>query len=81
MELILARKVRAVALTGVPYSRDVLRLLAIHIYHKLVTYNIYNQQGQRKNPENKIDENIHAVEHTKLATRYLVKSSKKTEYH
>ena len=62
MVLILARKVRAVALTGVPYSRDVVRLLAIHIYHKLVTFNIYNQQGQRKNPDIQIDEEIiHAV--------------------
>ena len=48
MEQILSRKYNAVATTGVPYSQDVTRLLAIHIFHKLVACNIYNPRGQRK---------------------------------
>ena len=48
MEQILARKCDAVAGNGVPYSQGVIRLLAIHIFHKLVACNIYNPQGQRK---------------------------------
>ena len=48
MEYILARKVRAIMLTGVPYTRTVIQILAIHIFHKLISYNLYDVHGQRK---------------------------------
>ena len=48
MEQILSRKCDAVAGNGVPYSQGVTRLLAIHIFHKLVACKMYNPQGQRK---------------------------------
>ena len=46
MENILARKVIAIKLTGVPYTGDVVKLLAIHIFHKLISYNIDDRQGK-----------------------------------
>ena len=82
MEHILQRKCKAVAITGVPYSQEVVRLLAIHIYHKLVAYNIYNPRGQRKQQHLQLQEDIvHSVEHARLLTRYLANSTPKTEYH
>ena len=43
---------------------------------------MYNQQGQRRNRGFEIDEEIiHAVEHAQLASQYMCRSSKKTEYH
>ena len=82
MEHILQRKCKAVAITGVPYSQEVVRLLAIHIYHKLVAYNIYNPRGQRKQQHLQLQEDIvHSVEHARLLTRYLANSTAKTEYH
>ena len=79
MEKILARKVIAIKLTGLPYTREIVQILAIHIFQKLVSYNLYNKHGQRKNPDIELDEEIiHAVEHAQLATQFLSKSSKKT---
>ena len=48
MEYILARKVRAIILTGVPYTRQVIQILAIHIFHKLLSYHLYDVHGHRK---------------------------------
>merc|ERR1712055_141785 len=82
MEQILARKVRAILLTGVPYSRTVVQILAIHIFHKLIAYNLYDVHGQRKQRSEKLDEEIiNAVEHSRLASRYMCRSSTKTEHH
>ena len=47
MEQILSRKCDAVARTGVPYIHSVIRVLALHIYHKLLASNLYDLQGQR----------------------------------
>ena len=41
----------AIKLTGLPYTREIVQILAIHIFHKLVRYNLYNEYGQRKNPD------------------------------
>ena len=82
MENILARKVMSITVNGLPYSREILQILAIHIFHKLIGYNLYNEQGQRKHPDQPIDEDIiQAVEHAQLTTQYLAKSTKKTEWH
>ena len=82
MEKILVRKVIAIKLTELPYTREIVQLLAIHFLHKLLGYNLYNEQGQRKNPDLEIDEDIiQAVEYAKLATQYLSKSTKLTEWH
>ena len=82
MEQILARKVRAILLTGVPYSRTVVQILAIHIFHKLIAYNLYDVHGQRKQRSEKLDEEIiNAVEHSRLVSRYMCRSSRKTECH
>ena len=58
MEKILARKVIVVKLTGLPYTREIVQILAIHIFHKLLGYNLYNTHGLRKNPDQDIDEEI-----------------------
>ena len=80
MEYILARKVISIRVSGLPFSREILQILAIHIFHKLISYNLYNEQGQRKHPDQPIDEDIiQAVEHAQLTTQYLAKSTKKTE--
>ena len=64
MERIRARKVIAIRVNGLPFSREILQILAIHISHKLIAYNLYNEQGQRKHPDQPIDETIiQAVEH------------------
>ena len=82
MEHILARKVRAIILTGVPYTRQVIQILAIHIFHKLLSYHLYDVHGHRKNPGDRIPEQVlDAVEHSQIVSRYLCKSSKKTEHH
>ena len=82
MEMILARKVRAITNNGIPYNRDILRLLGTHIYNKLLSYNLYDERGLRKNPSEPIDaEVIHSVEKCTIQHEYLNKSSSKTEYH
>ena len=43
MERILARKVIAIRVNGLPFSREILQILAIHIFHKLIGYNLYNE--------------------------------------
>ena len=82
MEMILARKVRAITLNGIPYTREVLQILATHIYNKLLSYNLYDEHGHRKNPGERIDaEVIHSVEKCRLVAQYLSKSNNKTEHH
>ena len=82
MEHILARKVRAIILTGVPYTRQIIQILAIHIFHKLVSFHIYDAKGHRKNPGERIPEQLlGAVEHSQIVNRYLSSSSIKTEHH
>ena len=82
MEHILARKVRAILLTGVPYTRQVIQILAIHIFHKLASYKLYDHNGHRKNPGERISaEVIDSVEHSTIVSRYMCKSNKKTEFH
>ena len=79
MENILARKVMSITVNGLPYSREILQILAIHIFHKLIGYNLYNEQGQRKHPDQAIEEDvIQAVKYAQLTTHYLAKSTKKT---
>ena len=69
MEQILSRKCDAVARTGVPYIHSVIRLLALHIYHKLLASNLYDLQGQRKEQHMVLDEEvINAVQHARLLT-------------
>ena len=82
MEKILVRKVISIRVNGLPFSREILQILAIHIFHKLIAYNLYNEQGQRKHPDQAIEEHmIQAVEYAQLTTHYLAKSTKKTEWH
>ena len=79
MENILVRKVTAILLTGVPYTRQIIQILAIHIFHKLVTLHLYDARGHRKNPGERIPQPVvGAVEHSRIANRYLASSSKKT---
>ena len=78
MEQILSRKCDAVARTGVPYIHSVIRVLALHIYHKLLASNLYDLHGQRKQQDMVLDEElINEVEHARLLTRYMASSSKK----
>ena len=41
MELILSKKCDAVARTGIPYIYSIVRLLALHIFNKLLASNVY----------------------------------------
>ena len=82
MEMILARKVRAITENGIPYTREVVRLLATHIFNKLLSYNLYDEHGLRKNPGEPIHaEVIHSVQKCRLQHQYLSKSNSKTEHH
>ena len=76
MEHILARKVKAILLTGVPYTRQGIQILAIDIFHKLASYNLYDHNGHRNHPGEKISADIiDTVEHSKIV---MCKSNKKT---
>ena len=82
MEHILAQKISAIKLHGLPYSRDILQVLAIHVFEKLLSYGLYNEQGHRKNPGQPIEEDmLKAIEKARLTTNYLAKSTRKTEFH
>ena len=79
MEKILYRKVICIKLKGVPYTREMLQLLAIHIFQKLISFNLYNTKGMRKDQVQVLDDVIiHSIQQCKLVTKYLAKSSKKT---
>ena len=82
METILVRKVICVKLKGVPYTRELIQMYAIHIFQKLISFNLYNSKGMRKDQSQPLDEVIvRSVTQTKLATKYLAKSSARTEFH
>ena len=82
MENILVRKVTAILLTGVPYTRQIIQLLAVHIFHKLLSLGLYDATGKRLNPGETIPQHvITSVEHSRLVNRYLASSSAKTEFH
>ena len=68
--------------TGIPYVCKVARMLAIHIFNKLVASHTYDSQGQRIDQNKDLDDELlNNVEHAKVITRYMARSSKKTEYH
>ena len=82
MENILKMKCDAVASTGIPYIYSIIRLLALHIFHKLLASNLYDSKGQRKDQNMVLDEEvINSVQHARLLTQYMASSCKKTEYH
>ena len=58
MEHVLVRKVRAIMMTGVPYTRQVIQILAIHIFHTLASYKLYDRKGNRKDPGERISADI-----------------------
>ena len=64
MEKILKRKVIGIKLTGIPYTREVIQLLAIQIFQKLISFDLYNVKGKRKDPTQVLDERIiNSVQH------------------
>ena len=72
MEGMLARRCNAVGRTGIPYVCRIARLLALHIFHRLVQSNIYDSKGQRKKQDKILDEEIrHTVEHATLIRKYM----------
>merc|ERR1712120_72364 len=82
METILARKIRNVKVRGIPYTREMIQMYALNIFQKLISYNLYDCKGMRKDTSQPLDEVIiQSVQQTQLATKYLAKSSKKTEFH
>ena len=75
MEKILQRKVISVKLKGIPYTREMIQILAIHIFQKLISYNLYNSKGMRKDHSQPLqDEVVHSVQQGRLVTKYLAKS-------
>ena len=47
-EKILHGKIVASMLTGLPYTRTIVQVLAVEVYHKLLSFNLYDDNGQRK---------------------------------
>ena len=45
MEDILARKVRSIRESGLPFNREILQILAIPISLKIIAYNLYDEHG------------------------------------
>ena len=81
-ERVLYRKVVANKGTGLPYTKTVMQLLAINIFNKLCSLNLYNESGQRKSPNIEVGEEIlQAVQYPLLAHKYLARNNKKTEWH
>ena len=73
---------RSIRESGLPFNRKIPQILAIHIFPKLIAYNLYNEQGQRKQPDQPIDEDIiQAVEHAQLSNQCLAKNARKTDWH
>ena len=58
LEHVLVRKVRSIMLSGVPYTRQVIQILAIHIFHTLSSYKLYDRKGHRKDPGERISADI-----------------------
>ena len=68
--------------TGMPYTRTIMQVLAVNIFHKLLSFKLYDENGQRKSPNVEICEEImHAVQYPMLANRYLAKNNENTEWH
>ena len=66
----------------VPYIYSIVRLLALHIFNKLLASNVYESQGQRKQQNMVLDDEIiNSVQHAKLLTKYMARSCQNTEYH
>ena len=58
-----------------------MQLLAINIFNKLCSLNLYNESGQRKSPNIEVGEEIlQAVQYPLLAHKYLARNNKKTEW-
>ena len=61
---------------------SIVRLLALHIFNRLLASNVYGSQGQRKQQHRVLDDEIiNSVQHAKLLTKYMARSCKNTEYH
>ena len=58
METILARKVISVKLRGIPYTREMIQMYAINIFQKLISFNLYDSKGMRKDQSQPLDEVI-----------------------
>ena len=81
-ERVLFRKVIANKGTGLPYTRTAMQVLAINIFNKLCTFNLYDKEGQRKQRDVEISENVmQAAQKPTVAHKYLARHSKKTEWH
>ena len=81
-EVILVKKVFAVKLRGLGYTRELIQMYAMNIFHKLISYNIYNAKGMRREQSQPLDEVIvRTVTQCKLHSRYLAKSCANTEFH
>ena len=79
MEHILVMKVKAMQMTGIPCTREGIQILAIDIFHKLASYNLYDHNGHRNHPgENISADIIDRVKHSKIV---MCKSNKNTEFH
>ena len=81
-ERVLSRKVIANMNTGLPYTNAVIQILAVKIFHKLISLNLYTQAGQRRSPTIEVSEEIiQAVQYPMCHSRYLARSNGHTEYH
>merc|ERR1711895_184726 len=78
-EVILVKKVFAVKLRGLGYPRELIQMYAMNIFQKLISYNIYNARGMRRQASVPLDDAIvKTVTQGKLTSRYLAKSSANT---
>ena len=81
-EKILARKVIANMSSGVPFTNNVISILAIKIFHTLIGLDIYNEKGERKSTTVEISDEISKViQYPMHHSRHLAHSSPDTEYH
>ena len=59
-----------------------IQMYALNIFQKLISYHLYDSKGMRKDQSQPLDEVIvQTVQRLQLATKYLAKSSKRTEFH
>ena len=78
LENILARRCNAVERTGITYNWKIAQMLGIHIFHQLVKTQLYTPQGQRKQQNMPLPDEL--VSNVKVS-RYMTESSKITEYY
>ena len=70
-ERVLYRKVAANKGTDLPYTKTVMQLLAINIFNKLCSLDLYDESGQRKSPNIEVGEEIlHVFQYPLLAHKY-----------